>query len=369
MSKVTRQPDEAQPKRRTIDKLHLVNFTAFKDLEIEFSPGINAIIGENATGKTHALKAMYVMTLPRGEEKFMSGVYAKYFLCSPVTKWNLIHKTQVNTEAIITIGINVSNYTINLKQLDFARMREVTEDDSSKSLVRQVGRDFNDITPELDTVFIPAKEMLSHSKGFVETYTERFLYFERQDVDILVKAGVAPLRNLDPIVLEICNKLELVMGGTIKNDEGVYYLQTAEWKLDMNFVAEGHRKFALLLLLLRNGSITPGTILFWDEPEANLNPKLIHETVQIILMMQRIGVQVFFATHDFVMLKWLDLLAQETDDVRFHALYRDETGDIKCESKDTLVGIQNNAILDVYAELYDKDLDRAMQRLRHGDTK
>lgn len=41
-----------------ISSLHLKNFVAFTDLTIEFTPGINIIIGENGTGKTQLLKAI-----------------------------------------------------------------------------------------------------------------------------------------------------------------------------------------------------------------------------------------------------------------------------------------------------------------------
>ena len=42
-----------------VTKIKLQNFTAFKDLEVEFSPGINALVGANGTGKTHLMKACY----------------------------------------------------------------------------------------------------------------------------------------------------------------------------------------------------------------------------------------------------------------------------------------------------------------------
>src|SRR5690554_4044611 len=42
-----------------IDRLELKNFTSFGDLNIDFSPKINVIIGENGTGKTYLLKAAY----------------------------------------------------------------------------------------------------------------------------------------------------------------------------------------------------------------------------------------------------------------------------------------------------------------------
>lgn len=39
-----------------ITQLRLKSFAAFTALDIDFSPGINIIIGENGTGKTQLLK-------------------------------------------------------------------------------------------------------------------------------------------------------------------------------------------------------------------------------------------------------------------------------------------------------------------------
>jgi hypothetical protein len=47
----------------------------------------------------------------------------------------------------------------------------------------------------------------------------------------------------------------------------------------MPMVAEGLRKIATLVQLQRNGWLIPGTTLFWDEPETNLNPVLMDEVV------------------------------------------------------------------------------------------
>ncbi len=43
----------------TLTKVRLERFTAFKNLELEFSPGINVLVGENGTGKTHLMKVCY----------------------------------------------------------------------------------------------------------------------------------------------------------------------------------------------------------------------------------------------------------------------------------------------------------------------
>ena len=51
----------------------------------------------------------------------------------------------------------------------------------------------------------------------------------------------------------------------------------------MNLVAEGMRKFTTLYKLLANGTLTPETTLFWDEPEVNLNPVLLKEMAVILM--------------------------------------------------------------------------------------
>lgn len=42
-----------------IKKLKMENYTVFEAQQIEFCPGINILIGENGTGKTHILKVLY----------------------------------------------------------------------------------------------------------------------------------------------------------------------------------------------------------------------------------------------------------------------------------------------------------------------
>ena len=42
-----------------IEKIQFEKFAAFERLSIVLSPGINVFVGENGTGKTHILKAVY----------------------------------------------------------------------------------------------------------------------------------------------------------------------------------------------------------------------------------------------------------------------------------------------------------------------
>ena len=74
--------------------------------------------------------------------------------------------------------------------------------------------------------------------------------------------------------------------------------------------------------------------------------------------MQRQGVQIFIATHDYLILKQLDLQTTEEDRVAYHALYRDETGELVCNSTGSYLGINPNAIADAFADVYDLEVYR-----------
>ena len=105
-------------------------------------------------------------------------------------------------------------------------------------------------------------------------------------------------------------------------------------------------------------------MLFWDEPEANLNPKMFRVVIEALLELQRAGVQVFFATHDYVILKELDLQMTEEDAVAFHALYRDEDGEIACRSTGQYLDIHPNAINEAFDDLYDRQIQRSLGGLK-----
>ena len=57
-----------------IENIELKNFTTFRNCKIDFSNGINIFIGENATGKTHLLKAIYCLN-PSFYIKYKNTVY------------------------------------------------------------------------------------------------------------------------------------------------------------------------------------------------------------------------------------------------------------------------------------------------------
>ena len=88
--------------------------------------------------------------------------------------------------------------------------------------------------------------------------------------------------------------------------------------MEFTLLAEGHAKVGATVAPDPERKSQAGSaVLFWDEPETNLNPKLYGVVIEVLLELQRLGVQIFLATHDYVVLKELDLRAKEGDKVAF----------------------------------------------------
>jgi predicted ATP-dependent endonuclease of OLD family len=45
-----------------LDKIRIENFTVFDKVQFQFGTGINVIIGDNGTGKSHLLKLAYTIS-------------------------------------------------------------------------------------------------------------------------------------------------------------------------------------------------------------------------------------------------------------------------------------------------------------------
>ena len=160
------------------------------------------------------------------------------------------------------------------------------------------------------------------------------------------------------------DKLEAVIGGKVTTRGEEFFLSGEQGEIEFTLLAEGLRKLGLLWLLIRNGTLQKGSVLFWDEPETNLNPKLYGVVIEVLLELQRLGVQVFLATHDYVILRELDLQAKDGDKVAFHSLYRsEETSEIACHTTDKFIEIHHNAIMEAFDSIYDREIQRNLAGL------
>jgi hypothetical protein len=149
--------------------------------------------------------------------------------------------------------------------------------------------------------------------------------------------------------------------GARKNEE--FFLKSAQGELEFTLLAEGIRKLGLLWVLIQNGTLLDGTVLLWDEPETNLNPRLMQTVVQILIELQRMGVQIFVTTHNYTVLKEFDLQLQSEDKALFHSLFRDEERNVVAASFARYEQLQPNAIDDTLGDLADREIRRQMGNL------
>lgn len=375
-----------------ISRLHLKNFIAFADLGIDFSPGINIVIGENGTGKTQLLKAILALSGPaaHGEQ---AGEQLTRKLC------RLYHPLSNQVGELRRSGARGEAQL----SATFASGQEITAQFSGSATAAKVSTSTNEVAAP--ALFIPTKEVLSLVRGLTaeqphlptieRIFDDGYLDLAHQ----LVKEGANDLNakvQLDPRFASIVPRLTNLIGGQYLLENGRFvfepgryvekdaatrskaqhaqmYQDSTEWKfvpgskqrLSSGMTAEGFRKIGVLQRLLGNGSLNPGSTgpLLWDEPESNLNPKLMKDLVQVLLELARNGQQVILATHDYVLLKWFDLLMDrgKSDHVVFHRLYREEGHQaIRSESHSDYSIVGRSAISNTFAELYDEDVKRAL---------
>lgn len=326
----------------SIESIQLKNFTVFKNLKINFSKGINIIVGENGTGKTQLLKAIYATSEISKSENIDD--ISKYF-------------KSVNT--------NNSFFVKQLKPL-FLEVKASNIDNKSdqKCLMGN-----NECTYEIsyplqkfNCTFIPAKDMLTHSKGFV-SMSDKFneFPFDKTLIDIIKKASQWQLKEPPNIALNILPILEKMMDGKVVVENEEFYVKKNNGDM-VNFAveAEGLKKIGLLWQLLMNENITENSILLWDEPEANINPKFIPNLVEILIELQGNGVQIFLTTHDYIFAKYFEVKRSEKDEIMYYSLYKSDDG-VKYEHNTNFRDLKNNTIMDTFIQLYKDEVERAME--------
>jgi len=203
--------------------------------------------------------------------------------------------------------------------------------------------------------------MLTHSPNFLSWERDYTLPFDKTLIDVIAKASFLQLKQTPEIAQNIIPKLEEVMDGIVvfKNEQ-FFILRNDGHEFSFSAEAEGIKKVGLLWTLLMNGRITKGSILLWDEPEANINPKLIPILAEIILELGRNGVQIFLATHDYFLPEYIEVLASEKDKVAFHSLFKTENG-VQCLTRDKFTMLSNNAIIDEKIRLYRKATEKVLR--------
>ena len=105
----------------------------------------------------------------------------------------------------------------------------------------------------------------------------------------------------------------------------------------------------MLARLISTGVLLEQGYLFWDEPENNLNPKLIKVLAKVIVDLSDQGIQVFLATHSVFLLREISILTdrRKKRKSRYFALAASGDEEVsKLEQGDSIDDLETLLLLD-----------------------
>jgi energy-coupling factor transporter ATP-binding protein EcfA2 len=356
-----------------ITQLKIKNFTVFADTELHCGRQLNVILGENGTGKSHLLKLAYTIlsTCARGEKD--SGLEAptdEYLATALAKKLRAVFRPdelgrltrrsagRVSSELVCDfahgpLNIAFSFHTASKGKVDISRCPTEW------------------IYKSKMPTFIPTRELISLGTGFISAYDNVELPFDEtwRDTALLLNNYLAKGPRIQR-VKELLDPLEALMGGTLELEPGGnFYLNTENGSLEMHLLAEGMRKIAMLARLIATGAFLNKGYLFWDEPEANLNPKVIKDVARTIMHLAQNNIQVFVATHSLFLMRELHILGQEQfNDVnaRYFGLHKGQGGVVTIEQGETIDEAGDITALDEELQQSDRYLS-VEKKLLHQD--
>jgi len=324
------------------------NFTSVPNAEWEFASGLNVILGENGLGKSHVLKAVYAMLKVQRDKQSdltkatLEKSYADKLIgvMRPESLGRLVKRKQGRDRCEIALTMNDDKLS---SAIGFAT--------NTKSLVDVIQAPLHSL--EKSPVYLPTRELVTLCPWFLSLFDNYHLEFEETWRDTVSLLGAPTVKGpREKKTSKLLEPLEAAIGGKVLVDAatGRFYLQiSGGGKMEMPLVAEGLRKIAMLARLISTGTLLEQGYLFWDEPETNLNPKLIKVVAECIMNLCKQGIQVFIASHSLFLLRELEMLSENSNfkqvKQRYFALAANENG-TELEQGDNADSLKTLALLD-----------------------
>lgn len=344
-----------------VQRLKMSNCMAFDELDIQWSKNINIISGENSTGKTTLLKILYsslkpvsrantyIITKEKVEEAFVNKLLG-VFRPDDGKIGRMVSRKR---------GSNRCDYKLYLEGDSTISVGFGNRQEKHIDIDLKLPEKYDKFEP----VYIPPKEMISTTEHFQSLYEEYHLDFEETYYD-LTKLLDKPLKRGANTTEQkkVLNSFESIVDGNIIQKDKKFYLKVqGAGEFEMGLVSEGYRKLSTIMYLISSGSLDKNSILFWDEPETNMNPKMIRPIAEAIIELAKLGVQIFITTHDYFVQQCFNLIATYPQsnsyklDIRFISLFFDDDRRIRCENVKTLSELKRNGIMEEFDALYDRE--------------
>lgn len=353
-----------------ITRLHVKNFKGINDLNLNGFQGLNILLGVNDTGKTGLLKLMYALSKSIRSYSLAQKTSKESFKTILEDKLKNTFKPRISginelissdeTEASIEAGFDILGCAIEPLSIHIAsdKKRKTTELRSPQA-IGLVNEDF-------DSIFLPPKEVLSIHRdiiysrekgeldGFDDTYYDLAKALERSTTKGRTHNELkSVIKKLDKLFPD--SKIEY------SEEDKDFYLKRGGKYYSITLTAEGIRKIGLLTTLIRNRELYSGGHLFVDEPETTLHPVAIRAFMEMLLSMSKANIQIFIATHNYFVLKELEILSRKSNTpVMCYSLMK-EGDSISLQSSDLKDSIPDNEIIEESIRLLQDDLNEKLK--------
>lgn len=320
-----------------LKKLTIEDFTVFGKAEFEFGM-LNVIHGENATGKTHLLKLGYLLQRLGVQSHAYREVGAGE--PPPARPWDEVWLLKAAELVRSAFGPRGNLGDLIRWDAQKAVVRGWSEAGSAVGFALSAPARLQPVPEQLafapdgswfsPAVYLPASDVLSRDPSSEDLTARYHLREDTLGYEVLRLVKLPLLKELSPRIREIVEALSATVSGrpAVDDQGGVYFEHANGHRVGAPLAAQGHLKAAALALLLQRVELVGGS-LFWDEPEANLNPVLLKHIAKALIDLAAAGVQVFIATHSLFLTRELDIFVANHPgkvNARFFGLSREGDG-------------------------------------------
>lgn len=340
-----------------IQAIELENYGNIPSFKCSDFSNINLIIGENATGKTFLLKALYSAIRSMEDYKRGDDVRSMNEILAEKLRWTF------QVDKLGDIVNRSASEPLHFK-MDTDHEQNCLEYQFSQSTTTKV---VNVTAPEAqkegNSIFIPAKEVLSlFSVVLKSREVDKSFGFDDTYYDLVKALRIAPSKGKNFTAFAKARKeLSTVINGKVEYDDNSgkwFYKNEFGQKFSIGATSEGVKKISIMDRLLGNGYVNKESVLFIDELESALHPDAICEFLDMIsYISHEMGIQVFISTHSYFVIKKLFIIAlKHPGEVACISLAKGKEPQI-CDLSE---GMPENSIIQASIDLYKQEVTEVL---------
>lgn len=335
-----------------IASVSLKEYGMIPSFDCQSFSNINLVIGENGTGKTFLLKALYSATRAMEEYKRGDDIKTINEVLAEKLRWTFqVDKlgdmvTRSSNESLI-FEMKLGTDQIGYQFSSSATSKVVTATAPSGKR-------------ETNSIFIPAKEVLSlYSIILKSREVDKSFGFDDTYYDLVKALRISPKKGKNYTAFSNSRKLlNSVIDGKVEYDEASgkwFYKSNRSQKFSIGATSEGVKKISIMDRLLSNGYLDNQSIIFIDEIESALHPTAICQFLDMVAKIATdMDLQFFISSHSYFVIKKLALIAKTNPGlVTCISLSKDK----KPAVHDLSEGMPDNSIIDASIALYEEEVE------------